>query len=121
MSGNEANGDHDQGAVGSGGESTSTPGTTAPPQQGQPSVTVNGNGMTFIGMDIGGQSVGRNGIQMKWPEHPGEYGLTGAGTHTRWKNYIKTVMRIKGIDDADCCSSHNDVRAESRQKYIGAH
>ena len=79
MSGSEANGGNPEGAAGSTEENVQPPqGNGAPSQQGQPSSTVNGNGVSFPGMDLGGQSVGRNGIQMKWPDHPGEYGLKGA-------------------------------------------
>ena len=105
MPGNGANGEpHDGAADSQPNASTSTQGGTSNPEpqappQGQPTVTLAGNGISFSGDVFAGQNVGNNGIQMKWPEHPGEYGLKGAEKHKRWKNDIKTVMFIKGIDE----------------------
>ena len=103
MAGEEANGGNG-GAAGSE-EQESVPeqddplgASTQTNPQGQPA-TSSGGGLLFSGNDTAGQSVGKNGIQMKWPEHPGEYGLKGAEKHKRWKNDIKAVMHIKGIDE----------------------
>ena len=35
--------------------------------------------------------LGANGIQMKWPVHPGEYGPRGADLHRKWKESILFV------------------------------
>ena len=87
MSGNEANGSQ-PGAANSGDAGDASAVDAASPPQG-PTVTVSGNGITFSGMDAGGPNFGRNGIQMKWPEHPGEYGLKGAEKHKQWNNDVK--------------------------------
>ena len=43
-------------------------------------------------------SAGKNGTQMKWPAHPGEYGVKGAEKQLRWKDEVQMVMWMKSID-----------------------
>ena len=34
---------------------------------------------------------GQNGVNMKWPPHPGVTGIKGAKLHKEWKQKVKTV------------------------------
>ena len=58
------------------------------------------------GVHDAGANVGKNGIQMKWPPHPGEHGTKGAEKHKQWKSTVKCVMWMKNIDERLLLSSH---------------
>ena len=51
---------------------------------------------------VDGEGVVRDfggGISLKWPSHPGKYGLHGAKEHKQWKNSIKGIMALKKIPE----------------------
>ena len=43
--------------------------------------------------------MGQNGVNMKWPPHPGVTGIKGAKLHKEWKQKMKTVKFMKNVDD----------------------
>ena len=59
----------------------------------------NATGVTLPGEDSNNGNVGKNGISIKWPQHPGEYGVKGAQKHKQWKNTVKSIMWMKSVDE----------------------
>ena len=93
----EHEGDEGSQVTGAAAQPGAVPTTTA---NGTPTGTATGSGVQLPGDEPGGtNNVGKNGIAMKWPIHPGEYGVKGADKHKQWKNKIKAVMWMKNIDE----------------------
>ena len=44
---------------------------------------------------------GIQNIQIQWPTHPGEYGVSGAKKHKKWKQTVRNIMRLRKIKEDD--------------------